>query len=298
MMLSLSVLEGDRLRGKTVAIDPPVFLIGRLSRCHLRSVDSQVSRLHCLVTREGTRAYLRDLGSTTGTFVNDRMIIAEVELCPGDRIQVGQMKLEFGAHPALATGPLDHKVAMMPVGNKGQLASRMEKVGRLATKTRLAWPAARKWVGLAVAVAVLVAMIGGFLSLRTRAFGSSQAAPRPVTGTVTLDHTPLGQALILFIPKGATRGSGASAVTRSDGTFELIMGEGRELPPGSYTVVISKLARTSARLQSRGPSPNGAGGETLHPNYSDPAKSVLSATVPDGGGQIDFILARSGKKTG
>jgi pSer/pThr/pTyr-binding forkhead associated (FHA) protein len=48
-----------------------------------------VSRAHCTVWQEDGRFFVRDLGSTNGTFLNERPT-QTVELSEGDRLMVGE----------------------------------------------------------------------------------------------------------------------------------------------------------------------------------------------------------------
>lgn len=94
MKLLLVALNSASLRGKSIAITGTTFIIGRNPVCHLRPSSSAVSRFHSLLTFDGRRAHVRDLGSTTGTFVNEQQIEEEVELRYGDRIRVGPLVFE------------------------------------------------------------------------------------------------------------------------------------------------------------------------------------------------------------
>src|SRR5262245_20922664 len=68
--------------------DKPL-LIGRGEDCDVRIPDHSVSRKHARIEPlpEGVR--VTDLGSTNGTFVNDRMIQGTVELRDGDYLRAG-----------------------------------------------------------------------------------------------------------------------------------------------------------------------------------------------------------------
>ena len=65
-------------------------IIGRRPDCDLRIPTRDVSRRHCEITPGEKRSDLlvRDLGSSNGTFVNDKRV-AECKLRPGDRLGVG-----------------------------------------------------------------------------------------------------------------------------------------------------------------------------------------------------------------
>ena len=60
----------NRLAGKKLAIPGAVFTIGRDDVCDLRPKSGYISRRHCELLQESTRAFVRDLNSRTGTFLN------------------------------------------------------------------------------------------------------------------------------------------------------------------------------------------------------------------------------------
>jgi pSer/pThr/pTyr-binding forkhead associated (FHA) protein len=65
-------------------------ILGRRPDCDLRIPTRDVSRRHCEIGPGVRRGELivRDLGSSNGTFVNDKRV-AESKLNPGDRLTVG-----------------------------------------------------------------------------------------------------------------------------------------------------------------------------------------------------------------
>lgn len=74
---------------------PPgaVRTIGRTARADFIVDAALVSRIHCRLTADQSdQLIVEDLGSTNGTFVNDRKI-QQARLNAGDRIRVG--RLEF-----------------------------------------------------------------------------------------------------------------------------------------------------------------------------------------------------------
>jgi serine/threonine-protein kinase len=94
MRVTLRVLEGP-YRGREFSFDHhDTFLIGRSDNAHLYLPDDRFfSRHHCLLEISPPRCFLRDLGSTNGTFVNGQKV-SEIFLRNGDRIQGGQTVLE------------------------------------------------------------------------------------------------------------------------------------------------------------------------------------------------------------
>jgi hypothetical protein len=63
--------------------------IGRAPSCDCVLPEDLVSRRHAALSRDGERWVLRDLGSTNGTRVNGVRVIEDVEVRPGDRVNLG-----------------------------------------------------------------------------------------------------------------------------------------------------------------------------------------------------------------
>ncbi|HKS29478.1 MAG TPA: FHA domain-containing serine/threonine-protein kinase [Pyrinomonadaceae bacterium] len=93
MRVNLRVLSGPHI-GRTFTFDQhDTFLIGRAETAHLcLPEDRFFSRHHCLLEIAPPRVFLRDLGSTNGTFVNGQRV-HEAYLSSGDKIQGGQTVL-------------------------------------------------------------------------------------------------------------------------------------------------------------------------------------------------------------
>jgi hypothetical protein len=78
MRVTLAVLEGKD-SGKMFRIEHPSVVIGR-GEGDIQIDDPEVSRRHVRITAHGARIVLQDLGSTNGTFVDERKISeAEIE---------------------------------------------------------------------------------------------------------------------------------------------------------------------------------------------------------------------------
>ena len=93
MQVNLKVIAGP-YKGRIFSFTQhDSFLIGRSPDAHLYLPDDRFfSRNHCLLEINPPRAFLRDLGSTNGTFVNGQKV-KEAFLNSGDQIRGGETTL-------------------------------------------------------------------------------------------------------------------------------------------------------------------------------------------------------------
>jgi FHA domain len=68
--------------------------IGRASSCQIRPNDTYVSQMHAKISDRNGSWVVEDLGSTNGTYLNQRKVTVPTELSPGDRIRIGKTSLE------------------------------------------------------------------------------------------------------------------------------------------------------------------------------------------------------------
>jgi ABC-2 type transport system ATP-binding protein len=94
----LAIVEG-RGAGRELPLTRTA-LIGRGPGADVVIEDSEVSARHASLAIAEAGIAVEDLGSTSGTFVNDRRVTGSQELQPGDRIRIGATVLEVRA-PAL-----------------------------------------------------------------------------------------------------------------------------------------------------------------------------------------------------
>jgi serine/threonine protein kinase len=94
MRVTLRVVAGPHT-GRAFTFDQhDTFLIGRTETAHFcLPEDRYFSRHHCLLEIAPPQCFLRDLGSTNGTFVNG-MRLETAHLKSGDRIQGGETVIE------------------------------------------------------------------------------------------------------------------------------------------------------------------------------------------------------------
>jgi two-component system, cell cycle response regulator len=96
----LLVLAGSAM-GEMYKLTRERTVIGRGQKAQVRMIDDGVSREHCEIVIQGDKAFLRDLGSTNGTFCRGTRIDRH-ELEDGDKILVGSgTVLKFTYHDSL-----------------------------------------------------------------------------------------------------------------------------------------------------------------------------------------------------
>jgi pSer/pThr/pTyr-binding forkhead associated (FHA) protein len=69
--------------------------IGRTDACAIRLSDSYVSQVHARLYGKDGSWFVEDLGSTNGTYLNDRRVVQPVEVHAGDVVKVGKTVLEL-----------------------------------------------------------------------------------------------------------------------------------------------------------------------------------------------------------
>jgi len=148
--------------------------------------------------------------------------------------------------------------------------------------------------GIRLSSAWLVLVVAGCSSRAPDA--TAPARPAPISGAITLDGKPLGSAVVTFMPQG-TVGAEAVGETGVDGLYMASTAGKAGVLPGEYRVIVSYLAAPGGKpigLEARSkrpmPAEVGRGKELLPGRSSNPARTTLSATVPPGGGRINYAL--------
>lgn len=146
MKLSLVVAQGVHA-GKVIPVTSADFVIGRDPQCQLRPASPAVSKQHCgLSIREG-KVYVRDCGSTNGTFVNDEQVAAEREVKGGDRLRVGplefELKIETGVPGVKSSPVVTVPASAVPVKAGGKSGVKPAAVASDATTVMMDPPAAK-----------------------------------------------------------------------------------------------------------------------------------------------------------
>jgi len=85
----LTILTGSAA-GYLHKVSKGAAVIGRATNAEVRVDDDGISRTHARLRAETDRAWVEDMGSRNGTFVNGVKISSPTELREGDKIQVGR----------------------------------------------------------------------------------------------------------------------------------------------------------------------------------------------------------------
>ncbi len=187
-MIEVTIQTGTQA-GMQFRLDRPVLRIGRGSGSDVFLQDSQASRQHAEISQQGDQLFIRDLGSTNGTFVNNDRVTATRLLNPGDQIRIGDTTLtcHVAAMPA-ATG--DWESSVWDEGTEAQPTNQRSKA--------LVWGLGGLVGVLLVAVAVVAAVL-----LREDTKESSPVAPATTqaqTGVIVAAPTDTALAAVEIRP--------------------------------------------------------------------------------------------------
>lgn len=126
MKVNLVVASGVH-QGKQIPIPGEQFLIGRDPQCQLRPASQMVSKQHCAFVIKDERVFLKDFGSTNGTFVNDEQLApnSTLEIKPGDRVKVGPLdfSVQFAGGKSSDSTPMPDKLKPVSSPSASKLAA-------------------------------------------------------------------------------------------------------------------------------------------------------------------------------
>lgn len=91
----LVVMGEDNAEGEEVYLTKPKFLLGRDDSCDFILKDEYASKIHAKIILQRRSAWLEDLHSTNGTYVNGELVTSKVMLKDGDLVKVGATILRF-----------------------------------------------------------------------------------------------------------------------------------------------------------------------------------------------------------
>jgi len=118
-MLKVTVFEKGGSE-KELYFDENEITIGRLQSNMVVLSKANVSKKHALVTIEHGKVFIKDLGSTNGTYVNGRRIMHQRELAPEDKVYIGDFTLRF----TLLSGKAESVVEPPPIPEEAEDARR------------------------------------------------------------------------------------------------------------------------------------------------------------------------------
>lgn len=97
------ILFPGRPEERRLALHDGVCTIGRAEDCTVSIASASMSRQHARLDIQGDHAWVSDLGSKNGTYVNEARVERSHALRPGDRVRVGEVTLRL----VLAAPPAD-----------------------------------------------------------------------------------------------------------------------------------------------------------------------------------------------
>ena len=95
-LAELTIVRGPSA-GERFILDIPEVTIGRDPKCEVFLNDRTVSRRHAHLSMQNGRAFIEDLGSLNGTWV-DGAIVSQGELHNGSSLQIGTFKMIINLH--------------------------------------------------------------------------------------------------------------------------------------------------------------------------------------------------------
>jgi pSer/pThr/pTyr-binding forkhead associated (FHA) protein len=99
--------------------------VGRGRDAKVKVIHSKVSRLHCEFFEQSGVLYVRDLGSTNGTFVGEQKVDEPTPVRPGETVIIGEVRFQ-----AQYDSP---EAALLPPVAASPAADTVRKVGSEAT---------------------------------------------------------------------------------------------------------------------------------------------------------------------
>ena len=232
--MSKLIIRSGPQAGTEFPLEKPVVLLGRGSGSDIILQSSQASRQHAEISRRGDQLYVRDLGSTNGTFVNNERVTAPRLLQPGDQVRIGDVVLSYEVGPTAAPPPTaDWESDLWDEGEAEPAAAGRSKA--------LIWGL----VGI-VALLLIAAGVGAVFVLKGKGTPTAEAE-------ITVPPT----AVVVVVPT-ATPVEGGVAVPATDTPLV-------EAPTVEVEVPTVELQATAPAVQSPQPPPPPTGLPTSLP---------------------------------
>ncbi|MET0401720.1 MAG: GGDEF domain-containing protein [Cystobacter sp.] len=123
MDAALVVIYGLEL-GRKYDLCTPQTLIGRSTRAEIQVDQESISRNHACITTDRRGVFIKDLGSTNGTFVNDDPVRQETPLTNGDLVKIGRTIFKFIAGGNIETAYHDEIYRLTTMDGLTQIYNR------------------------------------------------------------------------------------------------------------------------------------------------------------------------------
>jgi pSer/pThr/pTyr-binding forkhead associated (FHA) protein len=92
----LQIVDHDGVKAGTIKLQEPI-QVGRADACQIRLGDTYISQFHARLFPRDGMWYVEDLGSTNGTYLNQRKLTGPSEVHAGDVVRLGKTTLELKA---------------------------------------------------------------------------------------------------------------------------------------------------------------------------------------------------------
>jgi len=171
---------------KQFPLDKNVITIGRDAGNDIIIEDSDVSRRHAMLTRQGDTWVLEDLNSTYGVYVNGYRVTAPVYLNPGDQVSLA---------PDVFLG--------MQAAAAGSGASQPARRGAKKKRPRWVVPVVLGAIGLMAVVVLAAGLIGGYFYLQSQPGASEAELPDVFSLDVSIQepapdtHMEVGESILV-----------------------------------------------------------------------------------------------------
>ena len=120
---ALVVIYGLEL-GRKYDLRTEETLIGRSAKAEIQVDQESISRNHACITTSGRGVFIKDLGSTNGTFVNDELVNGETALRNGDLVKIGRTIFKFIAGGNIETAYHDEIYRLTTMDGLTQIYNR------------------------------------------------------------------------------------------------------------------------------------------------------------------------------
>jgi hypothetical protein len=90
------VVDHDGAKTGTIRLDEAL-QVGRADACQIKLGDTYISQFHARLFPRDGNWYVEDLGSTNGTYLNQRKLTGPSEVHAGDVVRLGKTTLELKA---------------------------------------------------------------------------------------------------------------------------------------------------------------------------------------------------------